>query len=312
MSEKLIRSINELPNWYELNKYQNLKLLDSASWYEILLQRWTHEYFIKSEGIHKYKKQKENGQENEFYSVLLESRKDPLFLMDDIQQIYLIGGGKLAELKLSPHSYSNLMHGVSPATYRRIYQYENKMSREVLYKVRDWFDSFFDSSKEYDYSDAFKKKSDWAKSFVDKPIFDALDKVGKKSNINEKLYSRSSELVEINLMLPDKILEQQFSEYLKVARHDRIYSRTPFSYKRPEYSKWIEYSVLPFIDLNLWALENNIKIPNRVMADAIFRDYEKGEEVVRKTTSKIAKTIVQENYIDFFSTIVANDLMEKK
>ena len=48
------------------------------------------------------------------------------------------------------------------------------------------------------------------------------------------------------------------------------------------------------------------------MADAIFPDGDKGEEMVRKTTKKIADMLMKKEYVDFLATIAAHEIAEKK
>ena len=84
--------------------------------------------------------------------------------------------------------------------------------------------------------------------------------------------------------------------------------KTANKYKYPEYQKWVDYAVLPYLDLKLWAEEESCSIPNRVMADAIFPNGDKGEEMVRKTTQKIANMLMEEGYVEFLATIAAHEM----
>ena len=111
--------------------------------------------------------------------------------------------------------------------------------------------------------------------------------------------------------MPDKILIQQFEDYLKHVRQKYPFVKEGNKYKYPEYQKWVDYSVLPYLDLKLWAEEEGCSIPYRVMADAIFPDGDKGEEMVRKTTKKIADMLINDEYVDFLATIAAHEIAEE-
>ena len=53
------------------------------------------------------------------------------------------------------------------------------------------------------------------------------------------------------------------------------------------------------------------KIPNRVVADAIFRLGEGGEEVVRKTTQKLASLVLTDSHLQLLASIAAQEIVER-
>jgi hypothetical protein len=308
-NKRIIRNINELPEWYSLKKYHGIALLDAAKWYDILLQRWTHKFFFERDGIKKYTTYTMDNGENPFLLALQASRENPLSLLEDDLQIIVIGGGLLQELKYDPEDFAVSSYAVSPLTIRRLYQIENRLKKETRFKIRKWMDSVFGFFGE-DFDKIPQEEHEWAKSFIDDPIFEALEKHGEEDNIYET--GRDYDLVRIDLTVPDKILIQQFADYLYYVRKKYPNVKKAHKYKYPEYQKWIDYAVLPYIDLKLWAYEENCSIPHRVMADAIFPDGEKGEEMVRKTTQKIADMLMGKEYVDFLATIAAHEIAEKK
>jgi hypothetical protein len=310
MAPRIIRSVKDLPDWYDLNNYQNSLSLDSSSWYDLLLQRWNHFFWFEHSGVEKYKKRFLDNDEDPFYSALLQSRKYPLSLLTDNLQISLIGGGQLEALKYDQSDFATFSHAIKPLTIRRMYQQENKLKKSTRDRIRKWFDTMFGDNFFTQFTDEYKAECKWALSFVDDPIFEAFENQGK----DKEYYSeeRHYDLVEIDLSLSDKILIKQFSDYLRGVRYAYPDIKKPHKHKYPEYKKWVDYGVLPFLDLELWAIENYCSIPNRVMADAIFPSGEKGEEMVRKTTKKISRVLMEKEYIDFLATIVANDITEKK
>ena len=74
---------------------------------------------------------------------------------------------------------------------------------------------------------------------------------------------------------------------------------------------WAKFGILPYLDLNAWAEIEGVKIPNRVMADAIFPVGEGGEEVVRKTTQKIAYEILTESHLNKLAALAAQEISER-
>jgi len=55
--------------------------------------------------------------------------------------------------------------------------------------------------------------------------------------------------------------------------------------------------VLPYCDLSIWANYENVTIPQRVMADAIFIDGEKGEESIRRVTVPLVALLMENEAI---------------
>lgn len=307
MPNQIIRSVKELPEWYDLNKYKYASTLNAADWYELILQRWNHYFYIEDNS------ESYSDPEDPFYQALLQLRKSPLSKLTDDMHITLIGS-KLSALKNDKEYFSISSNAIKPLTFRRLYQNENRLNRTTLTRVRKWFDGIFNRSyRNKGLSEEFKDESKWAKSFIDDPLFDALQKQGKDENVEGYNSWHYCDFVEIDLSIPDKILLQQFSDYLRYVRQKYPFTAKESKYKYPEFFKWVDYSILPYLDLIIWAMENNCSIPNRVMADAIYPvDTEKGEEVVRKTTKKIADMVMDYDYVDFLSTIAAHEIMEKK
>ncbi len=306
--KKIIRNIKDLPDWYALEKYRAADSLDAAGWYEILLQRWNHFFWLDVHGPEKYTSDRHD-RKNYYYDALLQSRKDPLSLLTDDLQISLIGGGQLAALKYSKEDFSTFSHAISPLTIRRLYQQERRLQKSTRIRVREWMDHIFDDFRNIGMTDQFKTECEWARSFIDDPIFEAFEKQGEERDWQNQ--SRGHDFVEINLTVPDKILIEQFASYLRNIRKKYPDIKPANPYKAPEYKKWLEYGLLPYLDLNLWERENNVSIPYRVLADAIFSDGNMGEEMIRKTTKKIADQVMNKDYIDFLATIAAQEIAEK-
>ena len=73
----------------------------------------------------------------------------------------------------------------------------------------------------------------------------------------------------------------------------------------------MKFGLLPYLDLHIWKKETGIKIPNRVTADAIFLPGEGGEEVVRKTTHKIAQEVMSNRYLNMLAAIAVEEVSER-
>lgn len=301
MNKPIIRSVRELPEWFNIRKYDDAHKLKADSWYDLLLQRWSHDYYIELCGIEEYKK-------SSFFNALEQLRDEPLSLLKDEALIIGFGGGKLASLKYDKDDFAASYYGINPLTFRRMYQYEAHLEPEIKKRLRYvidkiWGGDFFlrkMTKKE-------EKEILWAKPQIDKPFKDTLRAFGKDRTYE---WIANFETVEIDLTIPDNILIEQFTSYLNHIRKKNPENAAIPTRKMPEFRKWADYGLLPYLDLKLWEKEQEIVLPNRVIADAIFDDGEKGEEVVRKTTKRIAQQVMDQKYIQFVSTVAAHDIME--
>lgn len=108
------------------------------------------------------------------------------------------------------------------------------------------------------------------------------------------------------------MLIEQFKQLLPALRVSEENSQNAERvYRRPDSASWIYFGVLPYLDLKLWAQVEGVQIPNRVFADAIFPPGEGGEEVVRKTTSKIADQVLTATYLQELAAIAALEIAEQ-
>ncbi len=96
----------------------------------------------------------------------------------------------------------------------------------------------------------------------------------------------------INLNAPDELILQEFKDQLAQARKKhQIKSRKRF-FTQKDIEHWCDYGVLPFCDLISWARYAQITIPHRVIADALFKHGDKGEESIRRTTIPLTNTLL--------------------
>jgi len=171
--------------------------------------------------------------------------------------------------------------------------------RDIEVEKRDYARNFFAQFENRDWlnDDPFEFPcTDW----IDEPV----DGVRKTSipQVN----------VSVNLSLPDKVLIKQFIQMLQSLRDplQRVYYPDP-DQRKPDYSNWVRFGVLPYLDLRIWEREAEIKIPNRVMADAIFPPGVGGEEVVRKTTAKLAEELQTLESLETLAALAAHEIAER-
>lgn len=121
---------------------------------------------------------------------------------------------------------------------------------------------------------------------------------------------RGIDSVAVDLNFPDKILIENFKQYLAARRAESKTENLSKTNRQQDYYDWVRFGVLPYLDLKLWELETGNKIPLRVIADAIYPIGEGGEETVRKTTAPLATSLIHNNHLRILIAQVAADIKE--
>jgi hypothetical protein len=284
-----IKHVKELPDWYKLDKYEAAKSLDAAGWYEQLSIRKCLKSLLSS-----------NLRDNlpisqQDLKAIEGLRTTPII---DVNNNFLIKvlccGGELWELKSGNPRYSL---GVHMTSVREHYQTEKKIEIEKRTYARNFFaQTWGENFLEDTYETVKYPHKDW----IDEPI---------DFNLNE---SSLNIHLTVDASLPDKVLIEQFKLFLSEMRSPLKQAGISIDNKlRPDFEGWAKFGILPYLDLNTWAELEGLTISNRVMADAIFPAGEGGEEVVRKTTKKIADEILTESHLNKLAAIAAYEIAER-
>ncbi|MNB96701.1 hypothetical protein D3C81_608460 [compost metagenome] len=96
--------------------------------------------------------------------------------------------------------------------------------------------------------------------------------------------------VAVDLNSPDAIIEATFMRWLE---SERVKAKTTINrYRKPTHDRWTRYGVLPYLDLMIWAQEMDAIIPDRVMAAAITPLTDIGDDRLRKTVAPLANSLI--------------------
>ena len=183
--------------------------------------------------------------------------------------------------------------GVGLATVSDLYTAEREIDAEKRAYARKFYGWLFGSESE---PPPEADPPDW----LEKPLVDLV----KSPSSNQILY--------VDLTLPDRILLEEFEQLLQSERVIKVRDNLEKANKhKPDFSKWIRFGVLPYIDLRMWEIETGLNIPNRVMANAIFPEGEGGEEVVRKTTRRLANNLLSPQNLSVLAALSAQEIAEK-
>lgn len=293
--ERMIRNVCELPSWFDRNNYAAATELDAAGWYVQLKLR----------------------QDALCYLDFDESRVYPNtpFAIEAMRKDYAHGFRCVTDLlRLSPIapptaiSTQPLFEGFFGPTYSAAVRTmtvgdlrvaERKLSVGRKQYSINWIDGI---------DDAFlgrKRVVFGRKNWINRPLHES-SKCDLPADLNEIREQRSpwgDTPVVVNLSMPDAMLIEQFRDWLDEIRKTMSSQAGKRRYQRPDFESWIRFGVLPFLDLTIWAKENGLSIPNRVMADAIFEPWMGDSEAVRKTAAPLAMSLLKGSDIGRASTL---------
>lgn len=290
---KRIKHVSDLPQWFNLEKYKASSALDSSGWYEQLSVRRD---LIGLIGSPRWESWQANGPPKtgrQTMRALALVRDMPIVdvAKNDLLRAYFYGGA-MQELKTCDLRYS---FGVHLTTVRNLYLTEGHIERDKRTHARGFFAQIFNDENSLAYPLVYKHV-DW----IDEPV----DNIGYSGGFAVNL--------RVNMLLPDKVLVEQFKRVLNELRSPLQRAGISIANtQKPDFSDWVRFGVLPYLDLQIWQREVGVKIPNRVMADAIFLPGEGGEEVVRKTTAKFAKELLTRKHLETLAALAAHEIAER-
>jgi hypothetical protein len=289
---KRISHVSNLPEWFNLEKYDAARSLNAVGWYEQLS--------IRRELINPpYAAIRIESMLSEAPPILSDESKmlwdiicsTPILNIEgkDLLRIYP-DGGALYELKIRKPRYS---FGVRLTTVAEHYKTEHCIKSDMRNFARKYYCQKYGEDNDLTLPLPIQ---DW----FEHPI-DAMTN-----------YQRYDINIRVNTLLPDKILIEQFERLLHNYRSLQLKSGLKIgNVRKPEYSDWVRFGVLPYLDLLIWQQKTGKNIPNRVMADAIYPQGDGGEEVVRKTTAKIADELLTLKHLETLAAHAAHEITER-
>lgn len=266
MGATKVNHISDLPDWFALDKYEGQKSLDAAGW---LGQLYIRRFLLKY-GT------------KDVRNLWLSAVKDtPIVDVTKHEKLWAYFGN------------STPWRSVRLTTLGQIYLIEGRIEKEKRDYARKHYGEFFNEHLliDVDFTETIYSYEDW----MDEPVDDLT--AHKNDMLN----------VTVNLAVSDKVLAEQFKKLLEERRtHLKSVGGSIDSKQKLDFEGWVKFGVLPYFDLTLWAKSQGQKIPNRVMADAIFLAGEGGEEVVRKTTKKIVEEMLTEAFLEQLTAVAAS------
>lgn len=290
-----IKHVSELPKWFKLNKYSDAKNLDATGWYEQLCIRGNILKYYDLEFLEKAGLPKVMPQQSCFKNALNDIRENPIF------DIHGEGKGKLP-MYFYFDSISTLLKSKHPSvclmTLEEFDFIRGAIDPDRLEYTRHWKNQFLEKNCEplksiYQYE-----------PWIKEPVYNSVSE-----EMKERRSFTGIDPVIVNLQYSDKILLENFKQYLAIRRAE-LKETYPSKHKQCNFADWVRYGVLPYLDLKIYEIDTGIKIPYRVMADAIYRLGEGGEEMVRKTTIPLVESILNGDVVAELLAKAAIELAE--
>ncbi len=250
----------EAPDWFDLGKYEAVRELDAKGWLYQLSSRLTLDVLWQPPPDD-IADQLDDSEDNEWTQTAYEIRrgiknegvlKPPYNLADRIADPYDDFFGKAS------FGYSAVRSLTNSDVYNNLWHPHCR--NEILKKINSLNNptSFERSTQE------------WA------------DQAFKGDH-------HSSTFVGIDLNVSDDQLVDDFKKWLGSARKRLAYPERKRNFTENVFLMWRRFKVLPYIDLQMWALKFGFKYSQDTLADFLFDPRDMiGKETVRKTTRKHA------------------------
>ncbi len=318
-----ITNVEDLPKWFDLRKYESLRDATSVGWFFQFAVRadavrfsvgWRTDPALRAT----LWKQEAGEQPKNFpwiirYSDLI--AEHPFLTMEQLSNLSSLEAATFTlsfrEIDTISPSSSTAVH---PVSIEELYLNEGILRRSVRRRARHFFRVSSSLGPPKDGEDLASKKIaeakiDWFTARKDRYVDSVLalpqrhhpilpGEGAYEPSFAEPLYTyqdlsypKNSSIISVDLSLPDSLLVEEFKSCLESMR--KIYEvEATTRFTRPDFDAWMSQGVLPYLDLRLWALLNEVRISNSVFAEALYADGLRDEAAVRRTTAKTAKEMI--------------------
>lgn len=280
-----IKNTSELPEWFSLEKYDTAKTLDAAGWYvQLYIRARCLSYFAAGEDIS---------------GILNLIRDEPII---DVTKSSSLSFHYYRGMFYEEHIIEQSKHGVHSLTVHELYMAAINMEESKRVQAKAFFEMILNSlwgvstESPRDPSVLSREKT----AFLYEPVHHVLRKPLDQA------------LLGVNLLLPDRELVEQFKAYLPVLRKECDAAFFTEKWHQPDFVEWARLGVLPYLDLIIWAQEEDRNITYKVLEEAIFPRSEGSEDRVRKTTAPKAEQLISKESLAFLRAQIRREQGEQR
>ena len=257
MADKIIKSVKQLPEWFQLDNYTEAKNFQAAEWFDELMAR----LFVR-----------QNFKNND------ETIKDQQYLWESIKRSGLLYHEfKKQELKLRLTRLSPFLHHLisykekSPRCNQS--QSVNSITKFSMYGsflFRDKKDQIEINNKmialvNKDFGPLEDKPGENIVDWLMQP-YDNCENDLRLGLENKFSYAK------VNLDASDEQIKHDFDTWLAIERERRHYVVAKKNFNLIDFKSWHESSILPYLDLMFWSQIETVKINQYAVAQAIYPD----------------------------------------
>lgn len=249
---------NNIPEWFDLNDYENLKYMNRNQWRLVWLDRLN---------AYRYLKERKNisSIDKKVISELPLKIKENIFRDDFI-------------------SYKNIIWTLDESFIFFTYQIAKIWGNNQFIKVLDDVGRYVEESK--------RKKGEIEYILDEVSISDYEELNLDNTEMLKKINNHFGLIVSIDTNFSDEVILCRFKEILSSYRKEKEENGKIIS--ENEIKSLIVYKVIPYIDLTLWGMMTGKKIRDQEMADALFPDeYDISRiDTIRQTVKKKALSLL--------------------
>ncbi len=261
-----IKSLNEMPSWFDLANFDYLKSLGAKDWASVITYlRWRGE--------------------DDFISYL--QGPDCDFSIDEVFAQPL-----LPEEEEEDDAIRNRIlqyrYGTDPAKFmfRGVAALTNSVVSYLADEIRSIPEAAFLQGKRVARGGKKRGKpfhlTPEQESYAGRPFFLTLQEVITVRGDPEPLTCNRA--ISVNMSLPDDMLVDDFRDWLKASRSLSFHKAAPKVFTKNDFAKWCDYRLVPYSILTYWAKAIDAEITHSAMAAALFPNSRMiGPDHIRKT-----------------------------
>lgn len=267
---KIIKSTDELPSIFDVNRYTNMDKLSAFDWFFLLQTRYLLHQHVIDDDLSCFlpigEKTLSDDEKDEAIAQIIRTHfKNPLNL--DLIINYTKHSGENIVIDISSSDYYSFMRRNLPVS--ELY--------EDQFRSIQWF--IEQTSVELKTDQRIKQ----SRSVVD---------IMKTIDINLCLYDYP---ITINPFYPDHVIVDEFRKLLVKVREKLGHSQKNKSVSYKDLLNWASYKLLPYFDLKLLEFYEGIKITNSVICSILYPKGEYGEDNLRKSVEPIRRKILEQD-----------------
>jgi hypothetical protein len=276
-------TMSAVPGWFDLKKYADVAQFDIFDWFSNINFRLMLLAAFDGKAREEFRQRLEADgyevrEDREFYVAILEQLlEQPVAKMNQKRTRSMVLGGE--------EEHNGLVRDLSAMM---VMSASEELHKEERY-AKAW--------------EAFN----WSITTSEKWILERLegkcDALEDSSSdfMNEKFPSFGNFVfAEVDIHAPFDDLMESFAEWVKNKKSERgIPFHDKKSFSDLDFKRWHKYAVLPYVDLKVWAMSQDVHIPDWLYVEALFGGFQGDTDgMFRKNTKPLEKQVMTQACVD--------------